>query len=218
MTPRSPAFAGLPEELPEALASGLDGIALAPALRAAADLGEAAAERLGGRTLRIRAERVVAGGPMPSGTALVVHAQPAAAAGPGPSLHVRLDAAGLHAGVTATAGDPEATARVRRALLGTSDASLRETCVRLLSAGWRPRGVPLPDADDGSLPEALRPWLVRRGLHAERDLPWAGRLLEPALAEEIADLWREVLPLLDAMGAPDTAPAARAGPPRTGGA
>ena len=116
-----------------------------------------------------------------------------------PWLLVDATARGMEVGVAAAGGDPEATARVRRALLGRTDPSLRESCARLLAAGWHTRGAPLSDLGDGSLPEALRPWLVRRGLRVWMDLSWTDWLGEPGLAAEVADRWREVLPLFDVM-------------------
>jgi hypothetical protein len=119
-----------------------------------------------------------------------------------PLLYADLGAAGLEVGVASAGADPEATARVRRALLQTSDDSLRATCAALLARGWRVLGERLPDAEDGSLPDDLRPWLVRRDLRVQRLLPWDAWIDDPELGGEIADRFRELLPLFDAMRAP----------------
>ncbi|MFN8177159.1 MAG: hypothetical protein U0167_04495 [bacterium] len=133
-----------------------------------------------------------------------------------PLLYADLGAAGIDVGAASAGADPEATARVRRALLQTSDDSLRATCAALLAGGWQVLGEPLPDAEDGSLPDDLRPWLVRRDLRVQRLLPWDAWIDDPELAGEIADRFRELLPLFDAMRAPlpverPTARAAEAG-------
>lgn len=125
-------------------------------------------------------------------------------AGDAPRLFVELHARGLELGLAG--GDREATARIRRSLLGEADGALRATCAALLSSGWTPSGEALADGDDGSLPDDLRPWLRRRGLRVTRTLSWEASIGNASLAVEIADRFRDLLPLLDAMRAPLRAP------------
>lgn len=196
------AFAGVPADLPERLASSAPASGRDVATLLA--LGRAAAAGL--REARLQVSRGACFDPAADRGAIAVSAWPIGA-DPGSSPHLFVDAGafGLRVGVATGGGDPEATARVRRALLGRDDPSLRESCARLLGAGWRVGGAALPDAADGSLPDAVRPWLVRRGLRAHRLVEWTGWIGEPALAQEIADLWRDVLPVLDVMRTPDAA-------------
>jgi hypothetical protein len=128
-----------------------------------------------------------------------------------PLLYVDLGAAGLDVGAASAGADPEGTARVRRSLLQAADGSLRATCAALLAGGWRVSGEPLPDAGDGSVPDDLRPWLRRRDLRVHRFLPWDAWTDEPELADEIADRFRELLPLFDVLRAPAIAERSRAG-------
>ncbi len=192
------AFAGLPADLPPLLR----GAPPAAAAAALLSLAHAAAARLPGVALRIAAEpdeRLAA-----RGGGLSVRARPADAPDAA-SPHLFADATPESLDVGVAAGDGEAAARLRRALLGPEDGALRGTCAELLAHGWSVTGAALPDAADGSLPEALRPWLVRRGLRAHRRLAWTDRLAEAALADEVADLWRAVLPLLRVMRAEESA-------------
>ncbi len=190
--PRDIAFAGLPADLPARLAGPLAEPDAAPLLA----LARAAADRLPGLALRVAAK------PDDLGTArggggITVRVRPDdAGAATSPHLFANATPEGLDVGLAAE--DGEAAARLRGALLGPDDAAVRATCAGLLAHGWIVTGVALPDAADGSLPDELRPWLVGRGLRARRRLSWSERLGEPALAEEVADLWREVLPLLHA--------------------
>lgn len=121
-----------------------------------------------------------------------------------PLLYADLGAQGVEVGAASAGGDPDATARVRRSVLQSSDGSLRGVCAGLLVRGWRVSGEPLPDAGDGSVPEDLRGWLRRRDLRVHLLLPWDGWIDEPGLAGEIADRFRELLPLFDVMRAPVT--------------
>jgi hypothetical protein len=208
-------FAGLPAEMPQWIAAGETAApgrtsAIAPEVAALRALARAVGALLAETPLELDVVRTAAwaspgGGPRIALRGGVSDAAPESS----PWLLVDATARGMEVGLAAAGGDPEATARVRRALLGRTDPTLRETCVRLSAAGWRTSGEPLADLSDGSLPESLRPWLVRRGLRVWRDLPWADWLGEPGLAGEIADRWREILPLFEVMRTPEETTASR---------
>jgi hypothetical protein len=122
-----------------------------------------------------------------------------------PLLYADLGAASIEVGCASAGADPDATARVRRTILQSADGALRAACAGLLARGWRVQGESLPDAQDGSLPEDLRSWLVRRDLRVSRLLPWESWTDDPELAGEIADRFLELLPLFDVMRAPQIA-------------
>lgn len=126
----------------------------------------------------------------------------ASSADASPLLFVDFRASGIDVGLEAGGADPAATARVRRALVMPGDSGLRSMCAALVAVGWRVDGERLPDGEDGSLPADLRPWLRHRELRVRRPLAWEDWQDEPGLAVEIADRFRELLPLLDAMRDP----------------
>jgi hypothetical protein len=121
-----------------------------------------------------------------------------AASDPGssPVLFVELAHPGVEIGVADAVGDPGA-ARMRSALV--RDESLGPRLTALPAGGWSVSGVPLLDATDGAIPEALREWMVGSGLRVSLTLPWSDWTGEPGLADEISGRLREVLPVLDAM-------------------
>jgi hypothetical protein len=114
-----------------------------------------------------------------------------------PLLFVELRPDGVEIGVTDPDPAARGTTRLRGALL--PDRSLRAHVADLPASGWTVRGVPLADAADGSVPEDLRPWMLRGGLRVSLVLPWSEWTAEPGLGDEIVDRLREVLPLFDAM-------------------
>lgn len=122
-----------------------------------------------------------------------------AAAGPdrSPFLFVELHLDGVEIGVVDPDPWTQGTARLRSALL--PDRPLRAHVSALPASGWTVEGVPLADADDGAVPEDLRPWMLRGELRVSLALPWEEWTGEPGLADEIVDRLREVLPLFDAM-------------------
>lgn len=119
-----------------------------------------------------------------------------------PLLYADLGADGVEVGAASAGADPQATARVRRSLLQGFDGSLRASCAALLAHGWQVSGETLPDAGDGSVPEDLRAWLRGRDLRVHRVLPWDTWIDSPDLALEVADRFRELLPIFDVMRAP----------------
>ena len=122
-----------------------------------------------------------------------------AAAGPdrSPFLFIELRRDGVEIGVVDPDPWTQGTARLRRALL--PDRALREHVSALPASGWTVHGIPLADADDGAVPEDLRPWMLRDDLRVSLALPWEEWTAEPGLTDEIVDRLREVLPLFDAM-------------------
>lgn len=86
-----------------------------------------------------------------------------------------------------------------RALLLSDDERPRRIALDALARGWDVEGPRLVEADDGSLPEALRPWMRQGHLRITRVLDWEEWLDEPGLAVEVADRFRELLPLMELM-------------------
>jgi uncharacterized protein (DUF2461 family) len=114
-----------------------------------------------------------------------------------PEFFAALSSEAIELGANSAGGDPEATARVREALL-REGAAAREA-VRLLSSGWEIGGEPYEGEAPADLPAALREWLRKRDLRISRTLRWENWFQEPGLAIEIAERFRELLPLFDVM-------------------
>jgi hypothetical protein len=119
----------------------------------------------------------------------------------GPAIELGLDAAG---------GDPAASVRVRDALLGPEEEP-RADAAALLCAGWTVEGAA---AGLEELPEDLRPWFAPVPLRVSRRLAWEPWLHEPAFALEVADRFRDLLPLFERMRAPHPAASVANGNPR----
>jgi hypothetical protein len=105
------------------------------------------------------------------------------------------------------ADDRGCVAGLRRALLG-ADEGPRRIAATLLGRGWTLGGPRSPDAEDGAIPPDIRPWLRREPLHVTRSFAWEPWLEEPAFVDEVADGFRELLPLFQLLRLPR--PAARA--------
>jgi hypothetical protein len=133
----------------------------------------------------------------------------------GKAIEVALEAAG---------GDPGASDRVHDAILGP-DEEARILALTLLRHGWHPEGPRGPDlrtvpgegertaaamhpeqakplSADDIIPDDLHPYFEHDSVRLVRRLAWEPWLEEPSFALEVADLFRELLPLLALMEAP----------------
>lgn len=116
----------------------------------------------------------------------------------GRDIEIALDAAGA---------DPAASRQVREALLEPSEDA-RVEAATLVARGWTVTG---PDAgldgEHGDLPDGIRPWFAHSPLRVSRRLAWEPWLGEPGFVLEVADRFRELLPLFERMRVPHSAPA-----------
>jgi hypothetical protein len=115
-----------------------------------------------------------------------------------PELFAALSTEAIEIGVGSAGGDPDATSRVREALMRPESTTAREG-VRLLSSGWEIRGETYEGEIPANLPAALREWLRERDLRVSRTLRWEDWFHEPGLTVEIAERFRELLPVFDVM-------------------
>jgi hypothetical protein len=121
-----------------------------------------------------------------------------------PLLFVTFAGRAIEVGLDAAGADPGASARVRDALLDAEEEP-RADAARLLGSGWKVAGPPAgagPPPDAGGLPEDLHPWFGPGPLRVSRQLAWEPWLQEPGFALEIADRFRELLPLFETMRSP----------------
>lgn len=119
-------------------------------------------------------------------------------------LSVNFSGRAIEISLEAAGGDPEASRRLRDALLGP-DEDARADAASLLCAGWQVDGADVaevepPDAED-PLPEHLRPWFAARSVRVFRPVAWEPWIEEPGFALEVADRWRELLPFFEIMRA-----------------
>jgi hypothetical protein len=92
-------------------------------------------------------------------------------------LHATFSAEGIEIGLAPALSSPESTERLRAALTDARD--LQATVAALTTAGW--------EVSAGGWPRV------------SRMLPWEPWIGEPGLSTEIADRFRELLPVFDAV-------------------
>ncbi len=138
-----------------------------------------------------------------------------------PALYATFSRSGIEVGLAAAGGDPEATRRLTDALREEKGSEIRGRADDLLARGWVAEGE-TADADRGDARDGdIRPWAWERGLRVYRTLDWNRWIDEPGFVVELADLFRELLPLFDRMREARAAPPRRAStaacPPTAGG-
>ncbi len=116
----------------------------------------------------------------------------AAAADPqsSPLLSVTFTAEAIR--LSLSAREPEPLAAFRDLLLGPDEAP-RADAATLLSRGWSIECADATTAD--SLSPGLEPWCGSGPLEVDRLLAWEPWLEEPAFVDEVADRFREALPV-----------------------
>ena len=104
----------------------------------------------------------------------------------------------------------ESKERVQAALADPGGWELRRAAAALLTGGWKVSGVARQEPAPEKLPEGLGAWEKERALRVTRNFAWESWIDEPAFAREVADRFRELLPVFDAMREATRSPSAPA--------